>query len=74
MSASSKDIALYQALVRPHLKSAVQFWRQFLKKDINLLENVQRKTTRAVSNLRSADYSEQLRALDLFSLEIYRDR
>ena len=67
-------IPVYLALVRAHLNTVFSCVPLKDKKDMEVLEHVQRRATKLVKDLVNKSYEHQLRELGLFSLEKRRLR
>jgi ribonuclease P/MRP protein subunit RPP40 len=67
-------VRLYKSLVRPRLEFCVQAWSPHLRKDIDMLERVQRRATKLIEGYRDYGYEDRLQKTGLISLEKRRVR
>ena len=65
---------LYKSFVRPRLEFAVGAWNPFRRGDIKLLEQVQRRFSKLVPELKSKPYVERREAFGWTTLEDRRSR
>eukprot|EP00794_Sanderia_malayensis_P008585 gene8585-9502_t len=62
---------LFKSTARPHLEYGDVIWSPWYKKDMQVIENVQRRACKVVFGLRDLEYKEHLKLLKLPSL-LYR--
>ena len=67
-------IPLYKSLVRPHLEYCCQIWSRYHKKDIKLIEGVQRRATKLFADMQDFNYNDRMKMLGLQRLEERRIR
>src|SRR5580692_7626088 len=67
-------VKLNKSLVRPRLEYCIQAWSPHLRKDIDMIERVQRRATKMIEGFRDLSYEERLERTGLISLEKRRVR
>ena len=63
-----------RAIVRPHLEYCIQAWNPHLRKDVHMLEKIQRRATKLIPELRDQTYEERLKECGLTTLDTRRLR
>ena len=62
-----------QTIVRPHLEYCIQAWRSYRKKDIDILERVQRRATKMIQKHRNISYEKRVRECGLTTRRLRGD-
>ena len=71
---NSLIVPLYKAIVRPHLAYCIHAWSPYIRKDIDMLEQIQRRATKLIPGLIDLRYEERLKECGLTTPETRRLR
>ena len=71
---NSLIVPLYKAIVIPHLEYCKQAWSPYLRKYIDMLEEIQRTGTKLIPGLRDLRYEERLKECEMTTIETRRLR
>jgi ribonucleases P/MRP protein subunit RPP40 len=63
---------LYKTLVRQHFEYYMQACRLYLKKDMEQIEEIQRRATKLVPSMRKHSYEGKLKSFNLTTLDMRR--
>ena len=61
-------LILYSTYIRPHLEYCIQVWAPYFRKDIDVLEKIQRRAMKLVQCMKNSSYEQRLEYLGLHSL------
>lgn len=70
----SMFLTIYKSLIRSIIDYGITVWYPSSKKNIQLIENIQRRATRIVPELKRVSYQERLKSLNLPTLLYRRQR
>jgi len=65
---------LFTPMVQPNLEYANTVWHPRYKKDVKIIEKVQRRDTKVISTIQDMPYQKRLQLMDLPSLVYCRYR
>ena len=67
-------IPIYKSFIRPKMESSVAAWSPWMEMDKNVLEKVQERMTRLLSDVKGTNYEERLKDSGLTTLTQRRER
>ena len=62
-------LSICSALVRPHLEYCIQMWSPQYRRDMDLLEHIQRRAIKMIQGMEHLSYKNRLEELRLVILE-----